>query len=119
MFTNLHRKPKSDHVAHKTPKPTYTGMPTDHAKQPVCAPTVHAANENFGPHYTPSEDIRDAERYRAVRTAFTKEHTDHPPEQFDLAADTLVASRDKTDCSCGEPDAPNTEHLAHAPCYTV
>lgn len=50
-----------------------------------------------GPHYTPSEDIRDAARYRATREAFITDllglgNSDITQEQFDAQSDVFVTA---------------------------
>lgn len=50
-----------------------------------------------GPHYTPSEDIRDAQRYRATREAFLTDmsilgDSAVTQAQFDAQSDMFVAA---------------------------
>ncbi len=55
-----------------------------------------APSTTKGPHYTPSEDIRDAQRYRATREAFMLDMRDLESsvtqEQFDAQSDIFVAA---------------------------
>ncbi len=78
---------------------------------------------NLGPRHTPSEDIRDAERYRAIRAEFVKDmaKTECPisAEEFDLQTDEIVEkAAPAPTCTCGQPDAPNTQHCTYAPCHS-
>ncbi len=56
-----------------------------------------APSTTKGPHYTPSEDIRDAVRYRATREAFLSDMlglgSSHiTSAQFDAQSDVFVAA---------------------------